>query len=191
MTKKEPKIRSYVPLNGDFEKSGESLNSQDDQKPKIELDQKAELTEKEESDFPEMSSKPKPKDPDDPTFSLEEERAFAVGLVTIICVVCLIILIVVWRQITSHKQPAGEVKPAKDEATEEMPVLENQPSSSETQESPSAATETPAGSTYSVESGDTLYSIGQKLDVDWHQIADINNLQPPYTLRSGQELSIP
>jgi len=52
-------------------------------------------------------------------------------------------------------------------------------------------TTTTSGQTYKVESGDTLYTIGQKLNVDWHEIAKANNLKEPYSLKVGQELVIP
>lgn len=44
---------------------------------------------------------------------------------------------------------------------------------------------------YTVESGDTLYAIGIKLGVDWNEIAKLNDLEPPYSLSTGQELKIP
>jgi len=45
--------------------------------------------------------------------------------------------------------------------------------------------------TYKVEAGDTLYAIGIKLGVDWNEIAKINDIEPPYSLSTGQELKIP
>jgi len=48
-----------------------------------------------------------------------------------------------------------------------------------------------AGQTYKVEAGDTLFSIGQKFGIDWHEIASVNKLKEPYTLKIGQELIIP
>jgi len=44
---------------------------------------------------------------------------------------------------------------------------------------------------YKVESGDTLYSIGLKFNIDWHKIASVNKLKEPYNLTVGQELIIP
>jgi len=46
-------------------------------------------------------------------------------------------------------------------------------------------------SSYTVESGDTLYSIGIKLGVDWQEISKENNLKEPYTLTVGQKLKMP
>lgn len=45
--------------------------------------------------------------------------------------------------------------------------------------------------TYTVESGDTLYAIGIKLGVDWNEVATLNDIEPPYSLSTGQELIIP
>ncbi len=45
--------------------------------------------------------------------------------------------------------------------------------------------------TYTVKSGDTLYSIAQALDIEWQKLAEINNLKEPYSLNVGQELKLP
>jgi len=42
--------------------------------------------------------------------------------------------------------------------------------------------------TYTVVSGDTLSGIGQKVGVDWHTIANKNNISAPYTIYPGQKL---
>lgn len=55
----------------------------------------------------------------------------------------------------------------------------------------SATTTTVSTQTYTVQSGDTLFSIGTKLNVDWRVIADANNLQSPYSLTTDQQLKIP
>lgn len=44
---------------------------------------------------------------------------------------------------------------------------------------------------YIVKENDTLYSIGSQLGISWTQIAEVNNLEPPYDLETGQELTIP
>ena len=48
-----------------------------------------------------------------------------------------------------------------------------------------------SGQKYTVASGDTLYTIGQKFNIDWKEIADANKLSEPYDLKVGQELIIP
>ena len=45
--------------------------------------------------------------------------------------------------------------------------------------------------TYKVKSGDTLSKIGTKLGVNWKDIASLNNIKSPYTIKVGQTLKIP
>lgn len=59
------------------------------------------------------------------------------------------------------------------------------PGGSTTSTSPSTS------STYTVVSGDTLSGIGQKLDVNWKDIANANGISSPYTIYPGQKLTIP
>jgi LysM repeat protein len=47
------------------------------------------------------------------------------------------------------------------------------------------------GTSYTVASGDSLASIGDKLGIDWHRIADANKVAAPYNLTVGQKLTIP
>jgi LysM repeat protein len=49
----------------------------------------------------------------------------------------------------------------------------------------------PVGDTYTVLAGDTLSSIGRKLKVDWEDLAKVNGLKSPYTLKPGQKLKVP
>jgi len=44
--------------------------------------------------------------------------------------------------------------------------------------------------TYTVKKGDTLYSIGLDFGYDYKEIAQNNNINPPYTIRVGQQLNI-
>lgn len=55
------------------------------------------------------------------------------------------------------------------------------------------ATEKPTGTkTYTVTSEDNgLIPIGDKLGVDWREIARLNNMKAPYTIREGQQLTVP
>lgn len=39
--------------------------------------------------------------------------------------------------------------------------------------------------------GDTLSGIARRNDVDWHELAAVNGLAPPYALRPGQRLMLP
>lgn len=61
----------------------------------------------------------------------------------------------------------------------------------ETTEESTEGSDTSEESIYIVEAGDTLYAIGIELGADWQEIADINNIEPPYSLSTGQELIIP
>lgn len=47
-----------------------------------------------------------------------------------------------------------------------------------------------AAKTYTVKSGDTLSGIGAKLGVSWKDIAAKNGIKPPYTIYSGQVLTV-
>jgi LysM repeat protein len=50
----------------------------------------------------------------------------------------------------------------------------------------------PAGSeTYSVQRGDGLMKIARDLELDWEQLAEINDLAPPYLLFPGNVLKLP
>jgi len=47
------------------------------------------------------------------------------------------------------------------------------------------------GGTYTVQSGDTLRSIGLKTGVGWETLARVNQLDPPYTPPVGTQLTVP
>jgi murein DD-endopeptidase MepM/ murein hydrolase activator NlpD len=47
------------------------------------------------------------------------------------------------------------------------------------------------GGRYTVQRGDTVYGISRQFEVPLRSVIDANGLQPPYTLRVGQELRIP
>lgn len=44
---------------------------------------------------------------------------------------------------------------------------------------------------YIVLKGDTVFSIGQKNNVEWTTLATLNGLEAPFTLQTGQILKIP
>lgn len=48
-----------------------------------------------------------------------------------------------------------------------------------------------SGSTYTVQGGDSLYSIGQRFGVSWQSIASTNGIYAPYNIYSGEQLTIP
>lgn len=55
---------------------------------------------------------------------------------------------------------------------------------------PPAPQPTPGDSTYTVVSGDTLIGIQGKTGVNWHLIADLNNITAPYVIYPGQILRL-
>ncbi|MFA5009653.1 MAG: LysM peptidoglycan-binding domain-containing protein [Patescibacteria group bacterium] len=44
---------------------------------------------------------------------------------------------------------------------------------------------------YTVKEGDTLYSVANALELNWKDLATLNEIQPPYDLEVGQELKLP
>lgn len=48
----------------------------------------------------------------------------------------------------------------------------------------------PSGDTYTVQAGDCLSAIGEKLGIDWRDIAAVNGITEPYTIYAGQILQL-
>lgn len=44
---------------------------------------------------------------------------------------------------------------------------------------------------YTVQKGDTVFSIGQKNNIEWTTLATLNSLEAPFALKPGQVLKIP
>lgn len=44
---------------------------------------------------------------------------------------------------------------------------------------------------YAVKTGDTLFNISQKFNINWTTVATLNNLKAPFTLKTGQIIKIP
>lgn len=55
---------------------------------------------------------------------------------------------------------------------------------------PSPGVGSPMSSYHTVQAGETLYGISQRYNQPWQQIAQWNNIQPPYNLSIGQRLLI-
>jgi hypothetical protein len=49
---------------------------------------------------------------------------------------------------------------------------------------------TPEPKSYIVQSGDWLGKIANQFQIPWEELAEINNLDPPYTLYPGQEIRL-
>lgn len=163
----EPIIKSYVPLDDEDRIEGKK--------------EKIEATE---------------------TFSLEDERAFTVGLITIIILVIIALFLGIWHFIGSYKQKEeNKGQQALDSSKSEATDLQNNSQvlgeQSNTNEEPNFSVDLQSeedittGKSYTIEVGDTLYSIGLKLKVNWEDIAQINNLERPYNLKPGEKLKIP
>ncbi len=114
-------------------------------------------------------------------------------LLTLLVVALIFFLVALLRNCGSEEvSETAKSTPAVEETT--TPVAQT----GSTVENPSeeAASETTAtapagGQNYTVQSGDTLFEIGQKFGVDWKKIAEINNLEAPYSLTVGKTLLIP
>ncbi len=44
---------------------------------------------------------------------------------------------------------------------------------------------------YTIKKGDTVFSIGQRNNIEWTTLATLNGLEAPFTLQTGQILKIP
>jgi nucleoid-associated protein YgaU len=56
---------------------------------------------------------------------------------------------------------------------------------------PEAPAAEPEYRTYTVKSGDTLSEIAQGFGVDWHEMAELNNLENPDLIFPGQVFKVP
>lgn len=94
--------------------------------------------------------------------------------------------------LTMFVKPIGIVNPALEQITNPTPVEE-----STTDQNPldapndENAVSFKSSGTYVVKSGDTLSSIADSLNLDWEELAKLNNVEPPYALKVGQELKLP
>jgi LysM repeat protein len=123
----------------------------------------------------------KPTLPKDEFKSSNRKKIVLMSISVVLILGSIILLYYAFRPVKATTQSTSA--PAKQETTTETP---KETPKQETQNSTKAS-----GQTYKVESGDTLYTIGQKFSVDWHDIASANNLKEPYSLKVGQELTIP
>jgi LysM repeat protein len=65
------------------------------------------------------------------------------------------------------------------------------PAPAQPETTPSANTSNPVPSTYTVQPGDTLASIGRAYGISWPDIASANSIAWPYTIYPGQVLVLP
>jgi lipoprotein NlpD len=78
--------------------------------------------------------------------------------------------------------------------SQQAPVIERGPAAKKSAPAKTAKPATPEKDwrpdTYTVKKGDTLYSIGLEFGFDYKEIAQRNNIQPPYVIRVGQQLKL-
>jgi LysM repeat protein len=122
----------------------------------------------------------KPSLPKDEFRTYNKRKIFFVVISAILIIGSIVLL---YKAFRPNKATNTEIQ------TEQKPTT-TVPAETKT-ETQKETTTTTSGQTYKVESGDTLYTIGQKLNIDWHEIAKANNLKEPYSLKVGQELVIP
>lgn len=78
-----------------------------------------------------------------------------------------------------------------EEATKvEVPKVDTPPVDVPEPDAPAAPAE-PEYRTYTVKSGDTLSEIAQGFGVDWHEMAELNNLENPDLIFPGQVFKVP
>jgi LysM repeat protein len=118
----------------------------------------------------------KPSLPKNEFRSYNKRKIFFISISIVLIIASILLLYLAFR-------PYKTVTESKQEEEKQETIEEG-----ETKEETSTK---PKGQTYKVETGDTLFSIGQKFDIDWHNIADANDLKEPYTLEVGQEILIP
>ena len=88
---------------------------------------------------------------------------------------------------------AGNVREDKREeeaAKVEVPKVDAPPVDVPAPDAP-AAPAAPEYRTYTVKSGDTLSEIAQGFGVDWHEMAELNNLENPDLIFPGQVFKVP
>lgn len=125
----------------------------------------------------------KPSLPKDEFRNYNKRKIFFVGISAILIIGSIILLYMAFRSSSSATTEQSSQTEQKKETTTSTTETKNETQNKTTNKS--------SGQTYKVESGDTLFAIGQKFDVDWHEIAKVNNLAEPYNLKVGQELVIP
>jgi len=125
----------------------------------------------------------------------DEREAFKVGAIVLAVASFLILVLTFFLGIkigkkgktVEQKAENGEVAGQEEIQTEPIPKSESltEPSPEE-----NTAPETDYFE-YTVSSGDTLYGIAQKYNLEWKEIAELNGISDQGTLRVGDKLKIP
>jgi nucleoid-associated protein YgaU len=91
---------------------------------------------------------------------------------------------------TAAAENVREDKPEEEATKVEVPKVDTPPVDVPEPEAPAAPAE-PEYRTYTVKSGDTLSEIAQGFGVDWHEMAELNNLENPDLIFPGQVFKVP
>lgn len=86
---------------------------------------------------------------------------------------------------TAFVKPVGVVNPGAEGDSPTTPIVEDA-----TGQTDEAVTFKSSG-TYIVKTGDTLSIIAGELNLDWKELAKLNELEPPYSLNVGDEIKLP
>jgi len=137
---------------------------------------------------------PPEKNAQNSTVEISDEKAYKTGVLVIGIPILLVLIII---GISTHK-PSQQKESTKSKTKNEEVVIETNKAdytSEEEQTNNSITSEQGSGfndgELYTVKPGETLYSIGLALNLDWKEIAEINGIEPPYDLKSGEELELP
>jgi LysM repeat protein len=143
---------------------------------------------------------------------IDDDKAYVIGIWAVsVLVILIIILLVIFaiirtknneqiakenikkEQVLGEKQ--SEKSPTKTEVkiqdttkNEDVQNLERPLTNDEIE---AKAQKMPGSIVHTVAAGESLYTIGEKYNIDWHEIATASNLAPPYSLHVGQKLIIP
>lgn len=130
--------------------------------------------------------------PDQEEVKRKERKALWIGIGTILAVLFLVIgiLTLIFGGKEKPKQAKKEVKPIKKETV--APVKQPEPAP-KPEEKVAEETQEPErdAETYEVQPGDTLFAIGLNFNIDWHRIAEVNQLEQDAVLKPGDKLIIP
>ena len=167
------------------DKSKESLNN-----PRASVDEGATIPIR--SDSIQTSEKIEPQNISnnltDNTLEITNEQAYKTG-VLVIGIPILIVLTILGLTTGKAEKPIASQKKTSSKSQENVSATK---ASQESQkENVSSTSNKTSNEIYTVKPGDTLFGIGLDLKIDWKELAELNNIEPPYALKSGQELKLP
>lgn len=102
-------------------------------------------------------------------------------------VLSLVLTINLWPKNTNPSLPNNKLEIASIQSEKQVLGVATQ----EPEPEAAPADQSDQFTSYTVQTGDTLFNISQQYNIQWDLIAEINNLNEPYLLHSGQLLKIP